>query len=100
MPLPDPKSHRIALSAAADQIKNAANREQKGGLFLRKELDELLAQPGCSGLRYYYGRNAQGQDTLILVGVDKEGNDMVQGVVMEECFLCPPFCGTTNPLNS
>jgi len=25
---------------------------------------------------------------------------MVQGVVMEECFLCPPFCGTNNSLNS
>lgn len=100
MALPDPKSHRIALSAAADQIRSAAKRAQKGGLFLRKELDELLAQPGCAGLRYYYGRNALGQDTLILVGVDKDGNDMVQGVVMEECFLCPPFCGTTNSLNS
>lgn len=100
MPLPSPKSHRIALSAAADQVRSAAKREQKGGLFLRKELDELLAQPNCAGLRYYYGRNEKGEDTLILVGVDKDGNDQLQGVVMEDCFLCPPFCGTANSLNS
>ena len=100
MPLPNPKSHRIALSAAADQVRSAAKPAQKGGLFLRKELDELLAQSGCAGLRYYYGRNAKGEDTLILVGVDKDGNDQLQGVVMEDCFLCPPFCGTANSLNS
>jgi hypothetical protein len=100
MALPKPKSHRIALNAAADQVRSAAKREQKGGLFLRQELDELLAQPDCAGLRYYYGRNGVGQDTLILIGVDKDGNDQLQGVVMEECFLCPPYCGTANSLNS
>jgi hypothetical protein len=100
MALPNPKSHRIALSAAADQVRSAGKRAQKGGLFLRKDLDALLAQPGCAGLRYYYGRNAGGQDTLILIGVDQDGNDQVQGIVMEECFLCPPVCGTANSLNS
>jgi len=100
MALPAPKSHRITLNDAADQARRSVKRTHKGGLFLRKDLDDLLAQPGCAGLRYYYGRNAASQDTLILVGVDNDGNDQVQGVVMEDCFLCPPICGTANSLNS
>jgi len=106
MALPDPKSHRIALDEAAAQARRSREGQHKGslsikgGLFLRKELDELLAQSGCAGLRYYYGRKSKGQDTLILVGVDKEGNDIVQGVVLEETFICPPICGTANVLNS
>ena len=100
MPLPDPRSHRISLDEAATQARRHLGGPHKGGLFLRAELDQLLAQPGCAGLRYYYGRKSEGQDSLILVGVDKEGNDMTQGVVMEESFLCPPWCGTANALNS
>ena len=100
MPLPDPKSHRVPLEEAATQARRFREGQHKGGYFHRPDLDALLAQPGCSGLRYYYGRHADGQDSLILVGVDKEGNDLINGVVMEDEFWCPPFCGTANVLNS
>lgn len=100
MALPDRKSHRVALDEAAAQAKRARDGGIKGGYFHRKDLDDLLAQPGCVGIRYYYGRKGDGQDTLIVVGVDKEGNDMTQGVVMEDSFWCPPFCGSANTLNS
>ena len=69
MPLPSPKGHRIPLSEAAEQTKRYRDSMSKGGLFLRGELDDLLAQPGCSGLRFYYGRDKDGKDTLILLGV-------------------------------
>lgn len=100
MALPDPRSHRISVADAAAQTRRYREGQQKGGFFLRKELDELLAQPGCSGLRYYYGRKVDGQESLLLVGVDKDGNDLVQGIIMEESFLCPPICGSANALNS
>lgn len=72
----------------------------KGGSFLRKEVDELMAQPGCAGLRFYYGRTAEGMNTVILVGFDERGNDMTNGVVLENHFNCPPFCSDSSPLNS
>jgi hypothetical protein len=100
MALPDPKSHRISLDEAAAQAKRHRGGPHKGGMFLRAELDQLLAQPGCAGLRFYYGRKADGQDTLILVGVDEKGNDMEQGVLLEDHFLCPPWCGSANALNT
>jgi len=32
--------------------------------------------------------------------VDEKGNDMEQGVLLEDHFLCPPWCGSVNPLNT
>jgi hypothetical protein len=100
MALPDRKSHRVALDEAAAQAKRARDGGIKGGYFHRKDLDDLLAQPGCVGIRYYYGRKGDGQDTLIVVGVDTAGDDIAKGVVMEDSFLCPPICGSANALNS
>jgi hypothetical protein len=100
MALPDPRSHRISLEEASAQTRRRREGQHKGGMFLRTELDQLLAQPGCAGLRFYYGRKANGQETLVLVGVDEKGNDLEQGVLLEDHFLCPPICGAANALNS
>ena len=100
MALPDPKGHRIPLADAVAQAKRFRASLRKGGLFLRKDLDDLLAQPGCAALRFYYGRAEDGSDTLILVGSDEKGNDMTNGVIMEEHFPCPPICNDSSPLNS
>ena len=100
MALPDRKSHRVALDEAAAQTKRFRDGQHKGGYFHRQDLDDLLAQSGCVGVRYYYGRKTEGQETLVFVGVDKEGNDLIQGVVLEDTFWCPPFCGAANVLNS
>jgi hypothetical protein len=39
---------------------------------------QLLAQPGVEGFRYYHGLDAKGNYRIVLVGVDKEGNDIVK----------------------
>ena len=100
MALPEPKGHRIPLEEAVAQAKRFREGLHKGGLFLRQEIDELLAQPRCSALRFYYGRTADGADTLILVGSDDKGKDMADGIVLETHFPCPPFCNDESPLNS
>ena len=100
MALPDPKSHRISLDEAAAQARRHRDGQHKGGMFLRAELDQLLAQVGCAGLRFYYGRKAEGQDTLILVGVDEKGNDMEQGVLLEEISSVRPFAARRMSLNA
>lgn len=100
MALPDPRSHRIPLEEAVAQARRFRESLRKGGLFLRAEIDELLAQSRCAGLRFYYGRTAEGADTLILVGSDDKGNDMTDGVVLENHFPCPIYCNDGSPLNS
>jgi hypothetical protein len=102
MPLPPPRDHRIPLQEAATLIRNhranAAGGTGRGGMFHAKAVLDLLAQPGCVGLRYYYGRNGDGTPSLILVAVDADGDDMTGSTLLEFSYPCPPFCATPNDL--
>jgi hypothetical protein len=92
-----------------------------GGRFDRIAFDNLLAQPGCAGIRIYMGLELPGTNknpslwTFVLVGTDANGNDMVSaggaltprgaadgsgGGTEENPFQCPPSCGSQSPLNS
>lgn len=43
----------------------------------RSILDQVLAQPGCAGIRFYNAYNEVGAKTLVYVGVNADGNDML-----------------------
>lgn len=96
MPLPPPQDQHISLAAAAKLTR--AYRETippttvKACLFLRQYIDEMLAQPGVAGVRLYYGLNATGGSTLVMVGVDQDGNDVTEGTILNNHLPCPPFC--------
>ena len=75
-------------------------RSTDSGAFLGAQVQELLAQPGCVGLRYYKGRGKGGEDSMVLVGVDDKGNDMTSEILLNAVFICPPYCPDSNPLNS
>jgi hypothetical protein len=80
----------------------------KGGLFPKAVIQTLLDQPGCVGMRFYYGINDDFRQALILVGVDAAGNDMVTepsgglpgNVCLDVSAPCPPLCSVNNILNS
>jgi hypothetical protein len=101
MPLFD-QDHRIPPEEAAEmtaRYRETINPGDKiAGCFEAGQVRELLAQEGCEGLRYYYGINND-QPVLILVGVDADGNDMTEGVILEVSHPCPPFCSAPNLLN-
>lgn len=103
MPLP-PRNHRISLDAAARLTKryqeDAPKGAQKAGAFHADQVRELLAQKGCAALRIYYGKQEDGEETLILVGVDEKDRDMGNGVLLEFLIPCPPFCNDDSALNS
>lgn len=99
----EPRNFNISLAAAAALTKRARESRaglEKGGSFSREAVESVLKQPGCTGLRFYYGRHADGREALVLVGVDAKGNDMTGGVMIEDHWPCPPFCGDGNSLNS
>lgn len=50
----------------------------------RNIIDQILAQPGCVGLRFYNALNEEGRKTLVYVGIDASGKDIVKKVVVEE----------------
>ena len=43
----------------------------------RNILEQVMAQPGCIGIKFYNAYNEVGQKTLVYVGVNAEGNDML-----------------------
>ncbi|GAB3580223.1 hypothetical protein GCM10027345_21380 [Hymenobacter daeguensis] len=67
----------------------------------REILEQLLAQPGCMGIRIYYGLNGA-TPTLVLVGADQEENDQLGDgfIVADELKGCPDCCSQPNELNS
>jgi hypothetical protein len=43
----------------------------------RNILEQVLAQPGCIGIRFYNAYNEAGEKTLVYVGVNATGSDMI-----------------------
>ncbi len=101
----DPKhDHRVTLPQAAEQARRfrhgGPTRKGDAGAFNATAVRALLDQPGCVGMRYYRATTAAGEDSLVLVGVDADGNDMVDGVLLDFVQPCPPWCSDGNALNT
>jgi hypothetical protein len=105
MPFPPRREHKIPLAAAIAMTRRYRQGTGKdavrAGMFPRNAFEAILNQAGCHGIRIYYGRADDGQLSLVMVGVDAEGNDIHEGELMEDGFPCPPFCDDgTSPLNA
>jgi len=99
------KDHRTTKQDAAKYAK----RHRKEGkhdkpfppvAFHRDAFDRILAQPGCVGIRSYPGLTDANEPTMVLVGVDAAGNDMVDGALAQFAEPCPTNCSDTNVLNT
>ena len=44
----------------------------------REIIEKIMAQPGCVGLKFYNAYNEEGQKTLVYVGIDQNGNAILQ----------------------
>lgn len=71
-----------------------------GGYFSKTTVQNILNQEGCTGLKYYYGTDDNGKPQLIILGVNKNGDDMIGGLLGDRSMPCPPYCGSANVLNS
>ncbi len=101
MSLP-PRNHRITLTSAAEytrRYREAAPGQTKGGAFHADQVRELVEQPGCAALRYYHGLDEAGERNVVLVGVTVDDHDMLEGVLLELRYPCPPYCAQPNVLN-
>ncbi len=126
-PLPPKSDHKITLAKAVDYVKRYQRyspASEKGGFFWADRVRALLAQSGVVGLRYYHGLDEKGGYHLVLVGVDKDGKDIVRQIaggsqpakkssakgatammamsgegddLLEEHWPCPPWCPPGGP---
>lgn len=54
------------------------NSEDVVSYFIgRNILEQIMAQPGCVGIKFYNAYNEVGEKTLVYVGVNREGADML-----------------------
>lgn len=98
------EDHSISLKDASRLTKRFRDtmppETVKGGYFGRMIFEEILAQEGCVGIRCYFASFDNGAPTVVLVGVERTGNDLWEGVLGEDTLPCPPYCPEFNLLNS
>lgn len=59
------------------------------------KLNLITTQTGCISVRIYNGYDTETNTTnLVLVGVNDEGEDMTEGIMIERVFSCPPYCSS------
>jgi hypothetical protein len=100
-------NHTITLSEGAVMTKafrtNTPGTPILSNVFTKAAIQSLLDQPGCAGIRDYNAIDANGVRTLVKVGVDSDGNDMVGtgNIILDRALHCPPsVCSSVNPLNT
>ena len=76
--------------------QGTSSGEVKAVSYGANHYNNILAQPDCIGIANYFGIDSEAKKTLVLVGVDKNGNGMWGGIILEWGANCPPFC--PNPI--
>ncbi len=93
---------RITTDAAVQLLKNYRSGAPAGSVwgefFGRDAVTSVLNQPGCTGLRIYFGKKSDSSSALVIVGVDSTTGDILPGITLETGLPCPPFCDTKSIL--
>jgi hypothetical protein len=89
--------HQVTSDQAArwtaEYQKTMGDGALVAGYFGKNIFEKILSQEEAVGIRIYKAKHDNGDEVLVLVGVDGKGNDIVSGVVGENIIPCPPFCG-------
>lgn len=103
----------IGYELGAKMIKTYFDRNPDDVLahFMgRNMIEAILAQPGVVGIRMFHALNDLGIKQLVLVGVDCNGNNVLdftevgengemikkKGIVADRARACPPYCGDSS----
>ena len=71
----------------------------KAHFFGKNTINDLLnSNPAVVGIRMYLGQDNEGNTRLVLVGADKDGNDL-ESYMVDKSSPCPTYCGPRNSLN-
>lgn len=59
----------------------------------------VLAKPGCQKLRIYFGMTKNLQVRAVVVGVNTDGEEILDGSdsILEDAAPCPPYCPPPPP---
>src|SRR5690348_7102268 len=74
-------THELGAELVTNYRKAHPNDVQ--GYIIGKEiLNQILAQPGCAGIQFYNAINELGQKTLVYVGLDQNGKQLINYTVV------------------
>ena len=74
-------------------------KEIKASFVGINNVNSILQQKGCIGIRMYYGYDeGLGRLSPVLVGVDASGKDMTN-VIVDKLDPCPSQCDPESPLS-
>jgi hypothetical protein len=95
--------HLISLAEAAVMTHAYQNATQFQGMTVACMMDnnayqQVMTQPGCNGVRTYFALDDLNNLTIVVVGVDAQGNDISSGIIMERSYRCPILCHHNSPL--
>ena len=95
--------HEITLNEAITMTRAYRNDTLFTGQSIAAKISadaylEIINQQGCVAVRSYFAKNAAGELTLVIVGVDSSGNDMTSGKLMNRAENCPVVCSQNSPL--
>jgi len=74
-------THELGAQMITD-YQSANPTDVKSYHIGRNIIDQILAQPGCVGMRFYNAYNEIGQKTLVYVGVDESGKSLIKYTVV------------------
>ena len=73
--------HELGAQMITDY--QTANPADVKGYFVGSDIiTKILAQPGCVGIRLFNAYNEEGKKTLVYVGVDAAGKNIVKSTVV------------------
>ena len=96
------EAEEFPLETAAEWTANYRNTNPgavKAHFFGKEIIQRILDQDGCVGIRCYYALDENGVQQMIMVGADKDENDLYNGIIAEKAIKCPPYCPKGSPLN-
>ena len=93
---------QITLTEALALVKafrTNYSKEIKASFVGKNNLNLILQQEDCIGIRVYYGYDESlGRLSPVLVGVDASGKDMTAGPIIDKMKPCPDDCDITSAL--
>lgn len=95
--------HIITLQEAETMTHAYQNASQFQDLTIAVCIDndayqQVLDQQGCVSVRTYFGLDADGKLTIVVVGVDENGEDLTSGILLNRGYKCPAKCPNNSSL--
>jgi hypothetical protein len=96
-------SHEVSLDQAKEMTHAYQNAPNFQGLTVSGMIDkdsylQVVNQPNCVNVRTYFALNSDMKLTIVVVGVDANGEDITDGVLLNKALLCPENCPQISPL--